>query len=110
VDKRPCSFEGWIFAARHGLLGLEKYQRDNVENRNLILYILKEEDGLKLMLDQGVSVEAMSLVMASVFGKKWIDQYTGYACCRCRRSLGSISPCYECRQKLLKNMRIGFRI
>ena len=110
MDKPPCSFEGWIFAARHRLFRLEQYQREDVNNRNLIEYIFKEDDGLKLMLDQGLSVEVVSPVMASVAREQWMEKHLGVPCCRCKHFRGQKSPCSSCRDKLLKDMRSGFKI
>ena len=55
LEKHPCSLENWFFAARHGFLELERYQRNDVATWNLIQFVLTQRDGLGFLLNQRIS-------------------------------------------------------
>jgi hypothetical protein len=108
LDKYPRSFDDWKFAARHSLLELEQYQREEDRNWECIKFVLTQYDGLRILLNQGISMEVLCSLVAVLAAKAYMprdeDEY-----CTCDMAI-VFENSYthdSCMMCLLKSLRCG---
>lgn len=108
LEKIPCDFYGWRFAARHNLSTLEQYQRSSPTNWEIIKHILKRDDGLKILLHDGIPVETVGKIIAWLTNNVSKGEVT-HLCSSCGPRFTLVENVYNgiceaCKDKAMKTI------